>query len=100
MESESTPLPEPGSSLVPPPRQPPTALAAATPNPPRRPRNPLERFRDDPRTKRFVDNAITAIFDRADELGDGIARALGLRPQSSVVPVAPATPPARSDAVD
>ena len=94
MESEHTPPPEPSSSLVPPPpRHPPTALAVTTPPPPSRRRNPLERFRDDPRTKRFVDNAVTAIFDRADAIGDGIAEALGLRPRAP-------SPPARSDAVD
>ena len=93
MASENTPLPEPSGALVPPPRHPPTALAVATPPPPRRPRNPLELFRDDPRTKRFVDDAITAIFDRADALGDGIARVLGLRPK-------PPTAPTRADPVD
>ena len=93
MESDNAPVPEPAGSLVPPPRHPPTAHAVATPPPPRRPRNPLERFREDPRTKRFVDNAITAIFDRADEIGDGIARALGLRPKPPVAP-------SQSDAVD
>lgn len=94
MESDNAPLPEPSGSLVPPPRYPPTALAVATPPPPRRPpRNPLERFRDDPRTKRFVDNAITAIFDRADELGDSIAKVFGLRPKTAVTTT-------RSDPVD
>ena len=93
MESENVPQPQPAGSLVPPPRHPPTALAVTTPPPPRRPRNPLERFREDPRTQRFVDNAITAIFDRADAVGDSIAGLLGLRSR------APA-PPTRSDAVD
>lgn len=93
MESEHNPPPEPSSSLVAPPRHPPTALPVATSPRPARTRNPLERFRDDPRTRRFVDNAITVIFDRADAIGDGIAHALGLRPQSP-------PPPARSDAVD
>jgi hypothetical protein len=101
MESENTPLPEPSGALVPPPRNPPTALAVSTPPPPRRPRNPLERFREDPRTKRFVDNAITTIFDTADALGDGIAKVFGLRPRStsSVTPTAPPTP-TRADPVD
>ena len=89
MESDRTPTPEPSGSLVPPPRNPPTALAVATPPPPRRPRNPLERFREDPRTKRFVDNAITAIFDRADELGDSIAKVFGLRPKTAVTTTRP-----------
>ena len=102
MESENTPLPEPSGALVPPPRNPPTALAVATPPPPRRPpRNPLERFREDPRTRRFVDNAITTMFDTADALGDGIARVFGLRPRSTTS-MTPTTPPAptRADPVD
>ena len=96
MEADDTPLPSPSGSLLPPTRHPPTALAVATPPPPRRPRSPLERFQADPRTKRFVDTAISFVFDRADALGDGIARALGLRPSP---PAAPGTP-SRSDAVD
>ena len=93
MESEQTPLPETAGSLLPPTRHPPTALAVATPPPPRRPRSPLDRFQADPRTRRFVDSAIDLVFDRADALADGIATLFGLRPKP------PATP-ARSDAVD
>ena len=93
MESEHAPVPETSGALLPPTRHPPTALAVATPPPPRRPRSPLERFQADPRTRRLVDNAIEFVFDRADAIGDGIASLFGLRPKPPAVPT-------RSDAVD
>ena len=93
MESDHAPIPESSGSLLPPTRHPPTALAVSTPPPPRRPRSPLDRFQADPRTRRLVDNAISFVFDRADAIGDGIAKVLGLRPQPPVAPT-------RSDAVD
>ena len=93
MDSEDAPLPEPSGSLLPPTRHPPTALAVSTPPPPRRSRSIHDLMNADPRTRRFVDNAISFVFDRADAIGDGIASALGLRPKL-------ASPPARSDVVD
>ena len=93
MNPDEAPLPDPSGSLLPPTRHPPTALAVATPPPPRRSRSIHERLQADPRVKRFVDDAVTFVFDRADAIGDGIANALGLRPK-------PAAPPARTDAVD
>ena len=93
MVPDDAPLPEPSGSLLPPTRHPPTALAVATPPPPRRPRSPLERLQADPRTRRLVDNAITFVFDRADAIGDGIAKIFGLRPK-------PPASPARTDIVD
>lgn len=96
MESDSTPLPEPSGSLLPPTRHPPTALAVATPPPPRRPRSVHERLTADPRTRRFVDDAISFVFDRADAIGDEIAKLFGLRPK----PAPPAPPAAQPDRVD
>ena len=92
MDRDDVPLPEPSGSLLPPTPRPPTALAVATP-PPRRPRALQDWLEADPRTRRLVDNAIGFVFDRADAIGDGIAKVLGLRP-------APVAPPARTDAVD
>ena len=93
MMPDDTPLPEPNGSLLPPTRHPPTALAVSTPPPPRRPRSITERLQADPRMRRMVDNTIEFVFDRADALGDEIAKVFGLRP-------APPAPPTRSDAVD
>ena len=97
MMPDDTPLPEPGGSLLPPTRHPPTALAVATPPPPRRPRSLNERLQADPRARRLVDNAVEFVFDRADAIGDGIAQIFGLRPSPPAPPPAPFT---RSDAVD
>lgn len=97
MTPDDTPMPEPSGSLLPPTPRPPTALAIATPPPPRRPRSLHERLQADPRTRRLVDNAIEFVFDRADAIGDEIARVFGLR---SSLPAPPAAPLTRSDAVD
>ncbi len=94
MNPDDAPLPEPSGSLLPPTRHPPTALAVATPPPPRRPRSIHEKLQADPRTRRLVDNAIGFVFDRADAIGDEIAKFFGLRPRQ----VSPAPP--RSDRVD
>lgn len=93
MDRDDAPPPEPSGSLLPPTTHPPTALAVATPPPPRRPRSLEDRLLADPRTRRFVDKAVEFVFDRADAVGDDIARFLGLRPR-------PAAPPARTEAVD
>ncbi|HET7132391.1 MAG TPA: hypothetical protein VFJ95_09080 [Gammaproteobacteria bacterium] len=71
MSDEILPLPEPSGALVPPPVNPPTALAAATPIPPRR------EDRVDVRT--LVGQAVDTTLDALDALGDSIAGAVGLR---------------------
>ena len=92
MLPDDTPLPDPSGSLLPPTRHPPTALAIATPPPPRRPRSISDRLQSDPRARRLVDNAVEFVFDRADAIGDGIAKLFGLRPQPPASPPAPIQP--------
>jgi hypothetical protein len=79
MFSDDAPLPEPGGALEPPARKPPTAVALATPQPPRPPRSVRSVLMSDPRTQRFVDNAIEAVFNAADNVADEIAGLLRLR---------------------
>lgn len=77
MFSDDAPVPQPSGSLDPPDRKPPTAIAVATPPPPRRSfRNALQ---SDPRTKKFVDSAIRVMFDAADNLADEIASLFRIR---------------------
>jgi len=85
MPDDFTPEPEPRGDLVPPPRTPPTAVGAATPDPddeaPRRIRA-LARFeaglRPAPQRARFA-RTIDAALDALDVAGDAIAEAIGLR---------------------
>jgi hypothetical protein len=82
---ELTPEPEPGGDLVPPPRVPPTALAASTPEPgdvePRRTRA-LARFEaglPPVPGRASLARTIDAALDALDVAGDAIAEAIGLR---------------------
>jgi hypothetical protein len=79
MFSDDAPIPEPGGSLDPPARKPPTAIAAATPPAPREPRSIRNVLQSDPRTKVFVDNAIRVVFDAADNIADEIASLFRIR---------------------
>ena len=79
MFSDDAPTPEPGGSLDPPDRKPPTAIAAATPAYPRGPRSIRDALQSDPRTRKFVDNAIRVVFDAADNIADEIAGLFRLR---------------------
>ena len=74
MDDERVPESEPSGALVPPPVHPPTALAAAAPLPPRRwDDDDLIEARD--LLRRAVDRALDAL----DDVGDSVARAVGLR---------------------
>ena len=79
MFSDDAPVPQPSGSLDPPDRKPPTAIAVATPPPPRRPRSLRNALQSDPRTKQFVDSAIRVMFDAADNLADEIASLFRIR---------------------
>jgi hypothetical protein len=72
-----TPTPEPGSSLVPPVRRPPTAVSAPAPFP-----SPRERatvwFRETS-VAHAAEKAVRYLFDAMDVLGDTVAEGLGLR---------------------
>jgi hypothetical protein len=83
MDSDDAPLTDPSGALEPPHRKPPTALATATPQPPRPPRSIRNALQSDPRTQRLVDNAIRLMFDAADNVADGIASILRIRPSES-----------------
>jgi hypothetical protein len=73
MEQDDTPPTEPSGSLDPPRRQPPTAVATATPEP---------APREEPRAavrRRGLEGAISRALDVVDALADGIAGALRIR---------------------
>jgi hypothetical protein len=73
MDDERVPEPEPSGALVPPPVHPPTALAAATPLPPRR-------WDDDvAEASGVLQRAFNGALDALDRVGDSIAEAVGLR---------------------
>jgi hypothetical protein len=75
----SVPATEPAGSLVPPPRQPPTALASAAAQPPRPPRRFSEPWRVPGwRRPSSLAPALAAIFDALDTVADRIAFTLGL----------------------
>ena len=97
MIPDETPLTGPAGELVPPPSNPPTALTVTTPPPPRHYRSFWTRLQPDARTRQFVDDTIDFVFDRADELGDDIARFFGVRGRGAAptppAPPAPPTPP-------
>jgi hypothetical protein len=67
------PEPEPSGALVPPPRNPPTALATAAPLLPRRPSRVISPRED------FFRGLVQSTLDSLDSLGDTIAGAIGLR---------------------
>jgi hypothetical protein len=74
IDDERIPDPEPSGALVPPPHLPSTALAAATPLPPRR-------WDDDDVivARDFFARVVRSTFDALDNVGDSIANAIGLR---------------------
>lgn len=74
MEDERIPETEPSGALVPPPVHPPTALAAAAPLRPRR-------WDDDDliEARGLLERALVRALDALDDVGDSIARAVGLR---------------------
>ena len=74
MNDDLMPEPEPAGALVPPPRNPPTALAsAATPLLPSRPSRVITPRED------FFRGIVRSTLDALDDAGDSIARAIGLR---------------------
>ena len=79
MEPDSTPVPEPRGSLVPPARRPPTAIAIATPEPPRPPIVRGTRQAGMPAFLRFVRETVNVVLDIADDVADSLAGALGVR---------------------
>ncbi len=73
MSDDILPNTEPSGALVPPPRNPPTALATAAPLPPRRQEESVpERFA-------LLRSLVHSAFDTLDSVGDRIAGAIGLR---------------------
>lgn len=77
MSDDFPPVPEPSGALVPPRRVPPTAVATATPPPPR-PLRPARAVRRGGLLE-TLRRGITAVLDAADTAGDAIAGAIGLR---------------------
>jgi hypothetical protein len=73
MIEDFLPEPEPSGALVPPPRNPPTALATADALPPRRPSRAIT-----PR-EGILRSFVQTTLDSLDSLGDTIAGAIGLR---------------------
>ncbi|MDB4883854.1 MAG: hypothetical protein JWL95_2620 [Gemmatimonadetes bacterium] len=73
MTDEQMPEPEPTGALVPPPRNPPTAIATASPLPPHRPSRAIT-----PR-EGFFRNLVQSTLNALDDVGDSIAHAIGLR---------------------
>jgi hypothetical protein len=73
MIDDFLPEPEPSGALVPPPRNPPTALATSAPLPPSRPSLAIT-----PR-EGFFRGLVQTTLDSLDSLGDTIAGAIGLR---------------------
>jgi hypothetical protein len=74
IDDERIPETEPTGALVPPPPMPSTALAAATPLPPRR-------WDDEDviAARDFFARVVRRTFDALDTVGDSIASAVGLR---------------------
>lgn len=66
MSDEFTPTPEPSGALVPPPTHPPTAVAAATPEPPLPSRSATTT--DAPWLLQTIRRAVNAALDVADDL--------------------------------
>ena len=73
MIDDMLPEPQPDGALVPPPRNPPTALATADALPPRR------EPRDVATHEGFFRQVVQTTLDTLDEVGDRIAHAVGLR---------------------
>jgi hypothetical protein len=73
MIDDILPEPEPAGALVPPPRNPPTALATSDALPPRSERRAISPR--DGTLRRLVDTALNTL----DSVGDRVAHAIGLR---------------------
>ena len=73
MIDDFLPEPQPSGALVPPPRNPPTALATADALPPQRPARAIT-----PRDG-LLRQLVQTTLDSLDSLGDSIAGAIGLR---------------------
>lgn len=73
-----TPMPEPGNSLLPPVRHPPTALGSATPPfPPSR--ESARAWLRQTSVAHSAEKMVRYLFDAMDVLGDTVAEGLGLR---------------------
>ena len=84
MTDDFSPDPEPGGALVPPRRHPPTAVGTATPPPPR-PSRPV-RTRVSRGWLGAVRAGLNVVLDAADQAGDAIAEAMGLRGRPGAPP--------------
>jgi hypothetical protein len=74
------PAPEPRGDLVPPPRNPPTAVGASTPSrQPQPPRPLLSEIYNPSALLAFLTSAITSTLDVLDAAGDAVAERLGIR---------------------
>jgi len=69
-----TPPTQPSGSLVPPPTNQPTAVAVATPEPPRPPRE-LKPYMRDQAMRRWLQRALDAV----DSVADAVAKELRIR---------------------
>jgi hypothetical protein len=85
MDEDITPPTEPSGRLVPPPKVPPTAVAAATPGPVPEP-DEASHIRWRPGSPVYIaveipglQRLITRTLDVVDELADAVASGLGLR---------------------
>ena len=89
MSSDDFPATEPRGDLVPPPRKPPTAIAAATPVPPPGPRSRVIVRRTErtvhllPSLAGFVTSLLQAADTIAESIADSIAEELGLRKRNT-----------------
>lgn len=73
MIDDFLPEPQPSGALVPPPRNPPTALATADALPPQRPARAITSGEG------LLRQLVLTTLDSLDSLGDSIAGAIGLR---------------------
>jgi len=77
--ADFVPESQPSGSLVPPPRHPPTAIATATPQPPR---PPVSAVPPEPLSlTRLLRRAIDRALDVADDVADTIVSATGIGPR-------------------
>lgn len=87
---DDVPIPEPRGNLVPPVRQPPTAVSAGTPSPePRPPAVVGSDIQLGPPLLALLGHAVTLALDALDAAGDAVAQQLGLRPAAGEPPASP-----------
>lgn len=79
MMDESSPRPEPGGALVPPPRVPPAALATLPDPVPPRPIRDRHGASSRGPLRELVEKLLAGTFDTLDSAGDAVAHALGIR---------------------